>query len=131
MRGFVYRFGRRRIGSVVLAMAAAAALAGGTAAAAAAKPVPHPPVKPPSALAILLRFGPGPAALIYVLSSVIADLAGRLAPLKILFNAAQYLLAIVAAAGVLALAGASALTDITGGDLPIVLAAAAVFFVTN
>ena len=51
MRGFVYRFGRRRIGSVVLTMAAAGALAGGTAAAAAAKPVPHPPVKPPSAVA--------------------------------------------------------------------------------
>ena len=34
---------------------------------------------------------------------MIADAAGRVAPLKILFNAAQYLLAIVAAAGVLLL----------------------------
>ena len=53
------------------------------------------------AFAILLRFGPGPAALVYVSSSVIADMAARVSPLKILFNAAQYLLAIVAAAGVL------------------------------
>src|SRR5947209_5174157 len=38
------------------------------------------------AFAMLLRFGPGPAAFVYVSSSVIADLAGRVAPLKILFN---------------------------------------------
>jgi len=56
------------------------------------------------AFAILLRCGPGPAALIYVASSVIADLAGRLAPLKILFNAAQYLLAVLAAGAVLLIA---------------------------
>ena len=49
------------------------------------------------AFAILLRFGPGLAVLVYVASSVIADVAGRVAPLKVLFNAAQYLLAIVAA----------------------------------
>ena len=41
---------------------------------------------------------------IYVSSSVIADATQRVSPLKILFNAAQYLLAIVAAAGVLLLA---------------------------
>ena len=83
------------------------------------------------AFAILLRFGPGPAALVYVASSVIADLAARLSPLKILFNAAQYLLAVVAAAGVLLLAHSLPMGPITGPELPIVLAAAAVFFVTN
>jgi len=83
------------------------------------------------AFAILLRFGPGPAALIYVASSVIADLAGRVAPLKTLFNAAQYLLAMVAAGGVLVAANVSALSHVTGGELPIVLAAAAAFFATN
>ncbi len=83
------------------------------------------------AFAILLRFGPGPAALVYVASSVIADAAARVSPLKILFNAAQYLLAIVAAAGVLLLAHSLPMGPITGSELPIVLAAAAVFFATN
>jgi diguanylate cyclase (GGDEF)-like protein len=83
------------------------------------------------AFAILLRFGPGPAVLVYVTSSVIADVAGRVAPLKILFNAAQYLLAIVAAGGVMLLAGKLPLTTIEGNDLLIVLVAAAAFFVTN
>jgi diguanylate cyclase (GGDEF)-like protein len=83
------------------------------------------------AFAILLRFGPGPAALVYVASSVIADLAGRVAPLKILFNAAQYLLAIVAAGGVLLLAGELPMSTIEGNDLLIVLVGAAAFFATN
>ena len=83
------------------------------------------------AFAILLRFGPGPAAFVYVTSSVLADLAGRVAPIKILFNAAQYLLAMVAAGGILELANVSALSDVTGGDLPIVLCSAAAFFATN
>jgi diguanylate cyclase (GGDEF)-like protein len=83
------------------------------------------------AFAILLRCGPGPAALVYVASSVIADVAGRLAPLKILFNAAQYLLAVLAAGAVLLLAGSLPLTGITGDELPVVLLAAAAFFATN
>jgi diguanylate cyclase (GGDEF)-like protein len=83
------------------------------------------------AFAILLRFGPGPAVLTYVASSVIADLAARVAPLKILFNAAQYVLAMVAAAVVLRLAGDLPLGTITGGELPIVLAAGTAFFATN
>jgi len=83
------------------------------------------------AFAILLRFGPGPAVLIYASSSVVADVVGRVAPLKILFNAAQYLLAIVAAAGVLLLAHSLPVGTMTGAALPIVLAAATAFFVTN
>ena len=83
------------------------------------------------AFAILLQFGPGPAALIYVSSSVIADTVRGVSPLKILFNAAQYLLAIVAAAGVLTLAHSLPIGPITGSELPIVLAAAGAFFVTN
>jgi diguanylate cyclase (GGDEF)-like protein len=83
------------------------------------------------AFAILLRFGPGPAALVYVSSSVVADAVQGVSPLKILFNAAQYLLAIVAAAGVLALAHSLPIGPITGSELPIVLVAAAAFFVTN
>ncbi len=83
------------------------------------------------AFAILLRSGPGPAALVYVASSVIADTIGRVSPLKILFNAAQYLLSIVAAGGVLMLAGDMPLEHISGGELPTVLLAAAAFFATN
>src|SRR5947209_18204337 len=83
------------------------------------------------AFAILLRCGPGPAALVYVSSSVIADLAGRLAPLKVLFNAAQYLLALLAAGAVLLIAHSFPLITITGAELPIVLLAAAAFFATN
>ncbi|MBV9605115.1 MAG: EAL domain-containing protein [Solirubrobacterales bacterium] len=83
------------------------------------------------AFAILLRCGPGPAALIYVCSSVIADVAGRLAPIKTLFNAAQYLLAVLAAGAVLVLAGSLPLSTISGGELPVVLLAAAAFFATN
>src|SRR5205807_5140943 len=58
------------------------------------------------AFAILLRFGAGPATLIYAGSSVIADLRERTAPIKLPFNAAQYVLAMAAAAAVLTLAGA-------------------------
>jgi diguanylate cyclase (GGDEF)-like protein len=83
------------------------------------------------AFAILLRCGPGPAALVYVSSSVIADVAGRLAPIKILFNAAQYMLAVLAAGAVLTLAQSMPLRSITGGELPMVLLAAAAFFATN
>jgi diguanylate cyclase (GGDEF)-like protein len=57
--------------------------------------------------------------------------AGRLAPLKVLFNAAQYLLAVLAAATVLVILHPAPLTSITGGELPIVLLAAATFFATN
>jgi diguanylate cyclase (GGDEF)-like protein len=83
------------------------------------------------AFAILLRFGPGPAVLIYVSSSVVADLAGRVSPLKTLFNAAQYVLAMVAAAAVLKLAGELPLSHITSGELPTVLAAGTAFFAAN
>ncbi len=83
------------------------------------------------AFAILLRFGPGPAVLVYVLSSVIADVAARIAPLKILFNAAQYLLSVLAAGAVLRIAGSLPLGHITGAELPVVLLAAAAFFATN
>jgi diguanylate cyclase (GGDEF)-like protein len=83
------------------------------------------------AFAILLKFGPGPAVLVYVSSSVIADVVTRVAPIKTLFNAAQYLLAMVAAGAVLMLAGRLPLGPITGAVLPVVLAAGTAFFVTN
>src|SRR5579859_205553 len=57
------------------------------------------------AFAILLRFGLAPAVSVYVASVVIADASSRVAPIKILFNAAQYALAISAAGAVWMLAG--------------------------
>jgi len=83
------------------------------------------------AFAILLRFGAGPATLVYVASVVIADCAERVAPIKVLFNAAQYALAMFAAATVLKLTGTAPLTHISGPELPAVLAAGAAFFVAN
>src|SRR5947209_4466226 len=83
------------------------------------------------AFAILLRFGVGPATLVYVASVVIAGIAERDAPVKVLFNAAQYALAVVAAAAVLAALGPLPLTPFTTAELPAVLAAGAVFFAAN
>jgi len=83
------------------------------------------------ALAILLRFGAGPATLVYVASLVIADGAARVAPFKVLFNAAQYALSMVAAAGVLAVTGTTAIERLSAHDIPAVLGAAAAAFVAN
>jgi diguanylate cyclase (GGDEF)-like protein len=84
------------------------------------------------AFAILLRFGIGPAAAVYVVSVVIADGVSGVAPIKILFNAAQYALAIGAAGGLLILTGAAPpLAEISAGQVPLVVAAGATFFVVN
>ena len=47
--------------------------------------------------AALLLFGPLPALVAYAAASVLADATARLAPLKVLFNAAQYALSLAAA----------------------------------
>ena len=75
------------------------------------------------AFAILLRFGVAPAVAVYVVSVVIADTWDRVAPIKVLFNAAQYALAMVAAAAVLAALGPLPLNWFTTAELPAVLAA--------
>jgi diguanylate cyclase (GGDEF)-like protein len=83
------------------------------------------------AFAILLRFGVAPATAVYVASVVIADGIERVAPTKILFNAAQYALAMVAAAAVLSATGTHSMARITGSELPAVLGAAVAFFLAN
>ena len=84
------------------------------------------------AFAILIRFGPGPATLVYVLSVVIADAVERVDPIKIIFNASQYALAMIAAGAVLALSGSTPpLATITGADVLGVLAAGVAFFAVN
>ena len=55
------------------------------------------------AFAILLIFGLLPAVVAYAAASAVADAVARVSPLKLVFNAAQYVLSLVAAAGVMAL----------------------------
>jgi diguanylate cyclase (GGDEF)-like protein len=84
------------------------------------------------AFAILLRFGVWPATLVYVVSVVIADAVEHVAPVKALFNGAQYALAMMAAAATLTLAGAHPpLLTLSADDVPAVIAAGTVFFVVN
>ena len=83
------------------------------------------------AFAILLRFGVGPATIVYVAGVVVAGIVERDAAVKVLFNAAQYALAIMCAAAVLAALGALPVMRITTGELPGVLAAGASFFIAN
>ena len=83
------------------------------------------------AFAILLRFGVGPATAVYAASNVLADLRARTAPIKILFNTGQYVLAVVAAGAVLTLLGSTPPLHITTAILPEVLAAAVAFFAAN
>jgi diguanylate cyclase (GGDEF)-like protein len=83
------------------------------------------------AFAMLLCFGAAPAALIYAASSVIADARERTALIKIMFNAAQYVLAIAAAAGVLELAGSKPPVPVTGTHLLVILAAGLALFLAN
>jgi diguanylate cyclase (GGDEF)-like protein len=83
------------------------------------------------AFAVLLRFGPIPAIVVYVLSSVVACAVERMAAITIAFNAAQYALSMVAAAAVLELSGATAPIPLTGAELPVIAASAIVFFLAN
>ncbi len=79
------------------------------------------------AFAMLLHFGPGAATLMYVASLVIADSVERVTPIKVLFNAAQYALAIVAAATVLEIGGRSAPVPLAGNQIPLFVASGMAF----
>jgi diguanylate cyclase (GGDEF)-like protein len=81
--------------------------------------------------AILLLFGPLPAVLAYGSASLVADAAARLAPLKALFNAAQYALTLAAAAGVMAATGTDLPVAQLSGYLPAVAVGAATFLAVN
>ena len=84
------------------------------------------------AFAMLIRFGPAPAMCVYVAGTVIADASRRGDPIKILFNAAQYALAVAAAGAVLILAGVHPPLDaIAAHQVPALLAAGAAFFLVN
>ena len=84
------------------------------------------------AFAILIRFGLAPAAAVYVVSVVIADALDGVPAIRALFNASQYALAMIAAAGVLALTGATPpMPTVTGSDVLAILVAGLAFFVVN
>src|SRR4051794_3697221 len=83
------------------------------------------------AFAILLLFGLLPAVLAYAAASAIADAVARLSPLKVLFNAAQYVLALVVADAVMTLLGGAAPIETLAAALPAALAGAVAFFVAN
>jgi diguanylate cyclase (GGDEF)-like protein len=87
------------------------------------------------AFATLLAAGPGPAIVVLVAASFLADGLRRKAPLKLLFNGCQYALTMGLTALTLhALTGVPRTTGtfhFEPGDLPGILAAAAVFFLVN
>jgi diguanylate cyclase (GGDEF)-like protein len=83
------------------------------------------------AFALLLRFGPMAATIVYVLSAAIACAVERMAPVKIVFNAAQYALSMLAAAAVLQLAGHAGTVPLTGAEIPLIAGSGLVFFLSN
>ena len=83
------------------------------------------------AFAALLCAGILPACLAYAASSVIGDLWSRMSPVKVAFNAAQYVLSVAAAGFVLIVAGAGAPTGLHATAVPAILLAALAWFVIN
>ena len=83
------------------------------------------------ALAIVLDVGVLPACAVYAAASAIADLSARTAPIKVLFNAAQYVLSLAGAGAVLMLAGAAPPVDLHAGTMPAILLAGLACFAIN
>ena len=83
------------------------------------------------AYAMLVTFGPSAAIPALALGALVADVAARKAPSRLLFNVAQYSLSLWVAWAVLAVTSDLPGAPFTGGDLPAILLAGAVFFVVN
>jgi diguanylate cyclase (GGDEF)-like protein len=86
------------------------------------------------AFALLLSFGAGPAVVVFVLASAIGDIVSRTAWWKVLFNVAQYTLALTACGRVLSLAASphvGGVEQFTVGDLVMLMVAGGVFFAVN
>jgi diguanylate cyclase (GGDEF)-like protein len=85
------------------------------------------------AFALLLTSGAAAALLSLALGSLLADLFRRKALWKVVFNVSQLSLSVGAAALVLHTLGRQLLTrnNIEGGDLPVLILAAVVFFLVN
>jgi diguanylate cyclase (GGDEF)-like protein len=82
------------------------------------------------AFAVLLVFGAIPAMAVYAVTSVISDRLDPTSWVKTLFNAAQYVLSLAAAAAVLAAAGAAPVASIPA-DLGAIAVASVTFFAAN
>jgi diguanylate cyclase (GGDEF)-like protein len=83
------------------------------------------------AFAALLSVGILPACAVYATASVIADLSARTAPIKVIFNSAQYILSLAGAGAVLMLAGAGPPVALHAAVVPAILLAALTCFVIN
>jgi diguanylate cyclase (GGDEF)-like protein len=81
--------------------------------------------------AILLMFGVVPAMLVYAGASMVADALARMARVKVVFNAAQFVLTVAAVGVALIAAGKPAPVALTADVVPAVLLGAFVFFVAN
>src|SRR4051794_4750761 len=82
------------------------------------------------AFAILLRFGLEEAIVVYTVASLISDLTLRITPIKILFNAAQYVVSLAASGAVLAVL-AEVPVDNIAGSLAAIMLAGLVWFAFN
>ena len=83
------------------------------------------------AFAMLLCVGVLPACVVYAAASATADLSARTAPIKVLFNASQYILSVAGAGVVLMAAGAAPPVALHAAVLPAILLAALACFVIN
>ncbi|HEX9343366.1 MAG TPA: ATP-binding protein [Actinomycetota bacterium] len=82
-------------------------------------------------VALLLGWGLGPAALVVLAGSIIADLLRRKALMRTLFNAAQYVLALAAASAVVELVGSGAEWQLSIRGLVALLLTGMAFFAAN
>jgi diguanylate cyclase (GGDEF)-like protein len=86
------------------------------------------------AFAMLIAFGPLPAALALASASIVADVLRRKPPVKLFFNVAQYVLSVAGSGVLLGLLSSVPHTYpqiLTNGDLPAILLAGAAFFSIN
>jgi len=81
--------------------------------------------------AIVLMFGVAPAMVVYAAASMIADGAQRTARVKVVFNAAQFVLTVGAVGLALAAIGQPAPVTLTASVIPAVLVGAIAFFLAN
>jgi diguanylate cyclase (GGDEF)-like protein len=83
------------------------------------------------AFAVVLCVGVLPACAVYAAALVIADLWSRTAPIKIVFNAAQYVLSLAGAGALLIDTIGSLPVAVHAGDVPAILLAVAACFAIN
>ncbi len=83
------------------------------------------------AFAMLLCAGVLPACAVYAAAVMIVDLWERTAPVKVVFNAAQYVLSLAGAGAVLVLSGAGPPVALHAAVLPAILLAAVACFLIN